>query len=170
MTLYELTGEYQRLMYRYEIAETDEEAEAIWAEMDNMAGDIGMKADAYARVMRNKIAEAEAYQKEADRLEELAKRQQKTADRLKESIRQAMVQLGAKEIPTTIGIWKTRTNAPSCDVEKIEDVPEQFRKPLPPPKVPYTVDKDAAKKWWKDNGQQAIPGLHIERKVSVSFK
>ena len=75
MTLYELTGVYAELMEQYQTAETDEEAEQIWQQIDGLACDITTKADAYARVMKNKLADAAGYQAEADRLAKLAKRE-----------------------------------------------------------------------------------------------
>jgi hypothetical protein len=169
MTLYELTGEYADLMAQYESAETDEEAEAIWEQIDGLACDIAVKADAYARVMRNKLADSVAYQAEADRLSKLASREKTRAERLMESIRNAMIQVGATEIPTSIGTWKTKLNPPKCDVTDIKAVPEQFRVPIEPPEVPYTVDKAAAKKWFKETGE-IIPGLNIEQKTAIVFK
>lgn len=169
MTLYELTGEYAELMNQFEAAETDEEAEAIWEQIDGLACDITTKADAYARVMRNKLADAMAYKAEADRLTKLAKREQAQAERLQESIRNAMIQVGAKEIQTSIGSWKTKLNPPSCDITDIKVVPEQFRVPIELPEVPYTIDKQAAKAWYRKTGE-LIPGLNIHQECSVVFK
>lgn len=169
MTLYELTGEYAELMAQYESAETDEEAEQIWTQIDSLSCDITTKADAYARVMKNKLADAAGYKSESERLAKLAKREEKQAERLQESIRSAMIQVGAHEIQTSIGSWRTKLNPPSCDVVDIGIVPEQFRKPIEPPEVPYTVDKAAAKKWFKETGE-IIPGLNIEQKTAVVFR
>lgn len=169
MTLYELTGEYAELMAQYEAAETEEEAEQIWAQIDSLGCDITTKADAYARVMKNKLADAAGYKAESERLAKLAKREEKQAERLQESIRSAMIQVGAKEIQTSIGSWKTKLNPPGCDITDIKIVPEQFRVPIEPPEVPYTIDKAAAKKWFRETGE-IIPGLNIEQKVSVTFK
>lgn len=169
MTLYELTGEYAELMSQYEAAETDDEAEQIWAQIDNLSCDITTKADAYARVMKNKLADAAGYKAEADRLVKLAKREEAQAARLQESIRTAMIQLGAREIQTSIGSWRARLNPLSCDVVDIKAVPEQFRKPIEPPEIPYTIDKAAAKKWFKETGE-IIPGLNIEQKTAIVFR
>ena len=169
MTLYELTGEYADLMAQYENAETDEEAETLWQQIDSLACDITVKADAYAKVMRNKLAEYAAYDLEAARLKKLAEREKKQAERLQESIKNAMLQVGAKEIPTSIGTWRTKMNPPSCEVTDIKAVPEQFRKPIEMPEVMYTVDKQAAKAWYKSTGE-IIPGLDIQQKQSVVFR
>lgn len=169
MTLYELTGEYAELMEQYEAAETDDEAEQIWAQIDSLSCDITTKADTYARVMKNKLADAAGYKAEADRLAKLAKREEAQAARLQESIRTAMIQVGAREIQTSIGSWRTKLNPPCCDVVDIGIVPEQFRKPIEPPEIPYTIDKAAAKKWFKETGE-IIPGLNIEQKTAIVFR
>ena len=169
MTLYELTGEYADLLSRYESAETDEEANEIWQELEAKGGDITAKADAYARVMKNMQADAVAYKAEADRLSKLSARMNKQAERLQESMRNAMIQIGAHEVQTSIGSWKTKLNPPKCDVTDIWAVPERFRVPIEPPEVPFTVDKAAAKREFKDTGE-VFPGLNIHQETSVVFR
>ena len=55
------------------------------------------------------------------------------------------------------------------EVVDIKAVPEQFRKPIEMPEVMYTVDKQAAKAWYKSTGE-IIPGLDIQQKQSVVFR
>lgn len=168
-TLYELTGVYAGLMAQLEEAETEEEAAAIYAAMDGLEMDITVKAEAYAKVMKNKLADAEAYMKESTRLKELADAAKARAEKLKESIRLAMVQVGTTKIRTDIGVWKTRLNNPSCEVIDIRAVPEAYRKHIEPPEIPYTVDKKKANADFMLTGE-IIPGLNIERKIGISFK
>lgn len=168
-SLYELTGAYAGLMAQLDYAETEEEAAAIWKTIDELEMPYTEKCEAYARRMQNKRAYAVGLRAEASRLKKLADAADADADRMQESIRQSMITLGVTDVPTTIGTWKTKVNPPSCEVVDIAKVPEEFRRPIEPPKIPYTVDKKKANDHFKLTGE-IIPGLNIERKVSVSFK
>ena len=66
--LYEIEARYADLLAALDCAETEEEAEAIWSQLDAMEGDVKDRAEAYARIVRSKQAEAESYKAEAQRL------------------------------------------------------------------------------------------------------
>ena len=168
-TLYELTGEYAGLLAQLDAAESEEEAEEIWKTIDGLQMNISDKAEAYARVIKNKEANAAAFNKEAERLAALGAREKAQADKMKESIRLAMIACGTDNIPTSIGTWKTKLNPPKCDVVDIKQVPMTYLKKIEPPEFPYTVDRAKANKHFKETGE-IIPGLNIHRDTSVSFK
>lgn len=168
-TLYELTGEYAGLLAQLDVAETDEEAERIWNTIDGLQMDISAKAEAYARMIKIREAEAEAFQKEADRLTALHDKAQAQADKMRESIRTAMIACETDTIPTTIGTWKTSLNPVKCDVVDIKKVPMTYLKKIEPPEFPFTVDKKKANAHFKATGE-IIPGLNHHRDISVTFK
>lgn len=168
-TLYELTGEYAGLLAQLDAAETDEDAAAIWKIIDGLQVDISYKAEAYARMIKIKEAEAAAFKKEANRLDALGDKAQAQADRMRESIRTTMITCGTEAIPTTIGTWKTKLNPVKCDVVDIKKVPMEFLKPIEPPDYPFTVDKKKANAHFNTTGE-IIPGLNQHRDMSVTFK
>lgn len=168
-TLYELTGEYAGLLAQLNAAETDDEAAAIWQIMDGLQMDISVKAEAYARMIKNKEAEAAAFEKEAERLTALHDKAQAQANKMRESIRVAMIACETDTIPTTIGTWKTKLNPVKCDVVDIKKVPMTYLKKIEPPEFPFTVDKKKANADFMLTGE-IIPGLNIERKIGISFK
>ena len=67
-TLYELSAGYASLLDMYDQAETEDERAEILDMLASAEGDITEKAEAYARIMKNKQAEADAFKAEADRL------------------------------------------------------------------------------------------------------
>lgn len=168
-TLYEINGALAGLIGQLDYAETQEEYDAIVAEIDGLAVPYTDKLDAYARRMQNKLGEAEMYGAEAQRLTDLQTKCKAEAERMKNRVFDSMKLLGITEVPTSIGTWKWKTNPLTCDVTDIKAVPEMFRKPIQLPEIMYTVDKAKAKAHFKATGE-IIPGLNIYSKEVVNLK
>lgn len=168
-TLYEINGALAGLIAQLDLAETQEEYDAIVSAIDGLAIPYTEKLDAYAKRMQNKLAEADMYGKESQRLSDLQARCKAEADRMKQRVFDSMKSLNIPEVPTSIGTWKMKTNPPTCDVTDIKAVPEMFRKPITLPEIMYTVDKAKAKAHFKATGE-IIPGLNIYRKEVVNLK
>lgn len=166
MNLYELTGEYARLQALLDDAQTEEDTAEIYDAINEVGGDYVAKADGYARMMRNKAAEAEALKVEIDRLTARKRAAENASKWFKERMKESMAQLGINRIDTSIGTWSLKQMPPACEVTDIALVPEQFRKPI---EVPYTVDKAAVKAWFKETGE-IVPGTEIKRGEGVVFK
>lgn len=126
-TLYELTSGYEELFGRFEEAETEEEQQSIWAEIEQLDSDVKAKADAYARIRQNKLAEAEMYKAEIARLQARKRSCENTADKLMNSIKDAMIATGIREIPTSIGKFRMQLNPLRCEIVDESKVPEEFK-------------------------------------------
>ena len=163
-TLYELTSEYTRLLDALECAEDDVEAESIWEQIDLLDGDIQQKADAYARMMRVKQAEAEGFKAEKQRLAECQQRAEKTVDRLKTRMLEMMQVLNLTEVSTGIGKWRVQLNPWSCNVWDADGVPMDYHVPQPD-----KIDKAAILKNFKVTGE-IPPGVDIIREPGVRFR
>ena len=162
-SLYELTAEYADMMARLDAAETDEEVAAIWEELSGMEGEITDKADMYARIMRNKRAEAEMFKAEAKRLTAKAKAAEGVADRLKGMVQDTMIHLGLKDIRTSIGKWRIQRNPASCEVIDPAKVPTEYHIPQPD-----TIDRAAILKAFRETGE--IPdGCDITQSEGIRF-
>lgn len=168
-TLYEINGALAGLIAQLDMAESSEQYDAIVAAIDGLALPYTEKLDAYAKRMQNKKREAEMYGAEAKRLLDLQEKCELEADRMNQRVFDSMKLLNIPEVPTSIGTWKMKKNPLRCDVEDIKAVPEAYRKPIAPPKIPYTVDKDKAKADFKATGE-IIPGLNIYSKEVVVLK
>lgn len=101
--LYELTSDYENILAQLETAETDEEKDAALAALDEISGAIENKAEIYAKIIKSKQAEAEAFKGEIVRLTGIMKAAENTAERLKARLLGAMQSAGIGKIPTAIG-------------------------------------------------------------------
>ncbi len=163
-TLYELSEGYAQMMAMYDQAETAEEREDLLELLAGAEGDITEKAEQYARVMRNKQAEAEAFKAEADRLTAKRKAAEAVVERLKEAIATAMLTVGAKEIGTTIGKWRIQENPWSCEVTDPDAVPEEWHI-----KVEDKIDRAGIVKHFKMTGE-IMPGVEMKRTTGARFR
>ena len=163
-SLYELSAGYASLLDAYDAAETDEEREDILAMLATAEGDIADKAEAYAKIIKNKAADANAYREEAKRLTKLAQYAENVTERLKSALFDAMKLTDTQEIKTSIGKWRRQMNPPSCEVLDVDLVPKQYRTPQPD-----KVDRKAILDAFKQTGE--IPsGVEIKREEGVRFR
>lgn len=163
-TLYELSSEYARLMGELEFAETDEQREEIYAAIFAIDGDLADKADAYARIMRNKAGEAEMYKAEKQRFERLQRAAENAVERMKQRMYDSMRQTDTLEIPTPIGKWRRQLNNPSVEILDEAAVPAEFRIPQPD-----KIDKRAILDHYKATGE-LVDGVDIVRTEGVRFR
>lgn len=163
-TLYELSEGYAQMMSMYDQAETAEEREDLLELLAGAEGDITEKAEQYARVMRNKQAEADGLKAEADRLTAKRRAAEAVVERLKEAITTAMLTVGAKEIGTTIGKWRIQENPWSCEVLDADAVPEEWHI-----KVEDKIDRAGLVKHFKMTGE-IMPGVEMKRSAGVRFR
>lgn len=163
-TLYELSAGYTALLDMYDQAADDLERENILEELANAEGDITEKAEAYARIMKNKQAEADAFRAEAERLTAKRKAAEAVVDRMKDAIATAMMMVGAKEIGTSIGKWRLQDNPWSCEVLDVDAVPEEWHI-----KVEDKIDKRALVKHFQMTGEM-IDGVEFRRSTGARFR
>lgn len=163
-TLYELTGEYAELISALEFAESEEEAAEVWRRMDITEGDIVEKAEAYARIMRNKQAEADALKAEKLRLERLQRSAERISENLKIRLLDAMQRLNVSEIQTGIGKWKVQMNPFSVNVLDESAVPSEFRIPQPD-----KIDKTGILKHFKETGE-ILDGIEVTQNAGIRFR
>lgn len=164
MKLYELTEAYAELISRLEDCESEQEESMVLAGIEAVSDDIAAKGEAYARIMRNKLAEVAAYEAEIKRLQARKNSAYNTVVRLKENILYAMGMVGATELSTSIGKWRVQKNAPSVAITDETKVPEEFTVPQPP-----KIMKIAIMQHWKETGE--IPeGCDIIHGEGIRFR
>lgn len=162
--LYELTEAYVDLLAMLEDCTTDAERDSIFEEINALDGAIADKGEAYARMMRNAQADADAYEKEIKRLQAKKKAADNMIERLKNNIIFAMGIAGATELNTSIGKWRIQQNPPSVKILDPEEVPEEFALPQPP-----KISNALILAHWKETGE--IPdGCDIVRNDGVRFR
>jgi hypothetical protein len=163
-TLYELTDDYLSALYAIDYAETPEEQEAAWAQLEAIEGGITDKAEAYAKIVRNKLAEAEAFKAEKDRLARCQKAAESVAEGLKRRLLDNMLRLQINEIRTGIGKWRIQLNPPGCEVTDPDAVPAEYRIPQPD-----AIDKKAILKHYRETGE-LLGGVEITQTEGIRFR
>jgi hypothetical protein len=161
--LYQLTEAYADLVGQLEDCQTEEERFAVLEALDAIGSDIADKGEAYARIMRNSQAEAEALDKEIRRLTAKKKAAENTVERLKSHMLFALGLAGANELRTTIGKWRVQQNPPKVEILDETEIPEEFFVPQPPKLMNSLIMAH-----WKETGE--IPdGCDIVHAESVRF-
>ena len=126
MTLYQLTSEYMDLLAMLEDPEIDEEV--IADTLEGLTGEIEVKADGYARVIRQMDADAKAIKTEEDRLYNRRKSLENRITYLKNRLQYAMELTGSTKIKTelfNIGIQKNAASV-VMDEQYIENIPSEY--------------------------------------------
>lgn len=162
--LYELTNEYSALLAQYEDAETDQEREDTLQRLLDCGDDIAVKAENYAKIVKNEEADAKALADEIARLTAKKRAAENAVKRMKEYMLAAMEIVGAKEIETSIGKWRVQKNPPSVTVTDVFKVPERFLIQQEP-----TVDKRAMLAEYKQTGE-LFDGAEIVQTNGVRFR
>ena len=163
-SLYEISAEYAAYLEAYESASCEEEAAEILQSLVDIHGSLEEKAENYAKLIKNVEADAKAYKDESDRLDKKAKVAKNFAERLKGAMLDAMKLTDTKEIPTSIGKWRTQLNPMSCDVTDPDKVPERFHVPQPD-----KIDKQAMIREHKATGEM-FEGAEFKQEVGVRFR
>lgn len=163
-SMYALSSQYAQLIERYDMADSDEERDEIIELLGEVNDSIADKAEAYARIMRNKKGEAEMYKAEAERLTKHAKAAEAVVESLKARLLDAMKLANADEIGTSIGSWKTQKNPWSATVIDESKVPAAYRIPQPD-----KIDRKALIDHFKRTGE-IIDGVEYTQTLGLRFR
>lgn len=130
MTLYELTGEWLRLL---EIAEDPEiDPVALYDTMEGLSGELDDKAENYGKVIRQLQADADAMKAEIDRLELRKKTINNSIDRMKSSLETMMQLTGKRKIDTTLFRFSIQKNPAKVVIDDPGRVTNDFLIPQEP--------------------------------------
>lgn len=162
--MYELTGEYARLLGELESCTADSDEDEIYAELEAVEGDISDKAENYARFIQNLESDVDAYSAEIQRLTDRKRAAENRIRRAKADLLAGMQGANMKKIQTSIGKWSVRTNPIRVEVEDMDKLPERFLIPQPP-----KVDKLAIRNEYKATGEM-LEGLRYVQEASVQFR
>jgi chromosome segregation ATPase len=130
MKLYELVGQYNELQAMIEDGEIDEQALADT--LESIEGEIEVKADNIARLVKNLEAEEEAFKTEQDRL---ARKKQSISNKItsiKGYLFQQMTAIGKDKIKGTIFTVALQNNPPSLLVAEDAEIPMKYWKQIEP--------------------------------------
>lgn len=134
-TLYELTDEYLRLLELGEDPEID--PEVFKDTLEGLEGELEIKAENYAKVIKQLEADATALDTEKKRLDTRKKACENAIERMKKSLEVAMITTGKKKFKTELFLFGIQKNPPSVKLgkeyaENIELIPLDYLVPQDP--------------------------------------
>ena len=163
-TLYQITNDYLQLMQMMEDPELD--PQTLADTMEGIEGELEVKAEGYAKVLKNLEADVVAIKAEVDRLSERKKTIENNIKRMKESLQYAMEATGKTKFKTELFSFSVRNNVPKVVMDEpyIENVPERFLK-YKDPEINRTAIKDAIQ-----NGEDLEGLAHLEVSKGLIIK
>lgn len=163
-SLYDISASYASLIDSYDNAESDEERQEIIELMIYYQDSIQDKAEAYARIIRNKQAEVDALKNEVDRLTDKRRSAENVIERLKAALLETMTVTNTDCISTTIGKWRKQSNPWACDVVDVDSVPAEYHIAQPD-----KINKRALLDRFKATGE-IIDGVVFNQTVGIRFR
>lgn len=164
-TLYELTGQYQYLLFLME--DPDVDPQIIEDSLEALSGDIEMKADGYAKVRLELLTQKAALKAEIDRLTARVKAIDRNVDRLMESLQTTMILTHMPKIKTGLFSFSIQKNPPKVVIDDPDLIPAYFKIPQEP-KIDTAAIKDLLKKG--DEKGELEGAAHLEQGESLRIK
>lgn len=162
--LYEITQDYLQILSMMEDPELD--PQTLADTMEAVEGELEIKAENYAKVMKNLEADVAGIKAEIDRLSERKKTIENNIKNMKSALQMAMETTGKTKFKTELFSFGIRKNAPSVIMDEpyIENVPERFLKYSEP-----TINRSAIKEAIQSG--ENLEGLaHLEQTESIIIK
>jgi len=159
-TLYELTGQYRELL---ELAESEELDKQLIADtLEGLDGEFEIKADGYAKVIRELEGKADLLKNEIERLSKRKTAIENNIKAMKEALQNAMYITGKVKFKTNLFNFSIQKNPPKLVIDKPEEIPEEFLIPQPP-----KVDNAKLKEILKE---KELPFAHLEQSESLRIR
>ena len=160
-TLYELTNDYLTLLDMAE--DPDVEEDVLRDTMEGIEGEIEIKADGYARVMKQLEATSANLEYEEKRLMNRRKTIDRNIKRMKQALQDAMVATDKRKFKTDLFSFSIRKNPASVVIDHETSIPPEFLIPQDP-----KIDKKAIKAAI-DRGDD-ITFAHLEQGESLIIR
>lgn len=160
-TLYELTTEYQELLMI--AADPEIDPDVLADTMEGIEGEIEIKADGYAKIIRQIEADVAGIKAEEDRLTSRRRSMEANIKRMKESLQAAMQKTGKTKFKTELFSFGIQKNPASVMIAEGAHIPEEYLIQQEP-----KIDKPALKKALKDGAE--FPGITLEQSESLRIR
>lgn len=166
-SLYELTGDYAKFAEIAQQGDLDDDMQAMLDDaLSNLADDIEVKLEGYAKVIKNFESDIEGLKKEEDRLAGKRRTLENRVKSMKTAMRDAMIATGKLKVKGDLFSFTVRNNAPSVvmDTYYVYNVPEKYLIPQAP-----KIDRKLLAEDLKDGA--ALEGIaHLESSQSILIK
>ena len=164
MTLYEITEDYLNLVELASDPKIDEQT--IKDTMEAIDGEFEIKAENYAKAIRQTKAEAEALDAEIKRLSARKSAMENSVKKIQKALEEAMIATGKTKFKTELFSFYMQKNKASLklsDELNFDDVPIEFIK-FPEPEI----DKEAVKE--SINNGAEYSWAHLEQSESLRIR
>lgn len=162
--LYEITQDYLQILSMMEDPELD--PQTLADTMEAVEGELEIKAENYAKVMKNLEADVVGIKAEIDRLSERKKTIENNIKNMKSALQMAMETTGKTKFKTELFSFNIQKNAPTVviDASDSNNIPPDFLK-FKEPEVDKTAIKAAIQ-----NGMDLTGVAHLEQRESLRIK
>lgn len=162
--IYEIASDWFRVQEMMEDPEIDPQTLADTFEA--IDGELEIKAENYAKVMKNLEGDIAAIKAEIDRLTSKKKTIENNIKNMKATLQNVMEVTGKTKFKTELFSFGIQKNAPSVviDEQYIENIPERFLK-YSDPAINKTAIKEAIQ-----NGENLEGLAHLESKNSLRIR
>lgn len=162
--IYEITNDYLQIMAMLE--DSDLDPQTLADTMEGIEGEFEIKAENYAKVMKNLEGDILAIKTEIDRLTAKKKALENNIKNMKSTLQTAMETTGKTKFKTELFSFNIQKNAPSVviDEQYIENIPDKYLK-YKDPEIDKTAIKDAIQK-----GEDLGGIAHLEIKNTLRIK
>lgn len=162
--LYELTNDYLQILSMLEDPELD--PQTLADTMEGIEGEFEIKAENYAKVMKNLEGDILAIKTEIDRLTAKKKALEHNIKSMKATLQTAMETTGKVKFKTELFSFNIQKTTPSViiDEQYIENIPEEFLR-YKDPEIDKIAIKEALQK-----GKNLDGIAHLEQGTSLRIK
>ena len=163
-SIYELTDDFLRIQDMMEDPELDPQTLADTFEA--VDGELELKAESYAKVMKNLEGDLAGIKAEIDRLTSKKKAIENNIKNMKATLQSVMEATGKTKFKTELFSFGIQKNAPSVviDEQYIENIPEEYLK-FREPEIDKIAIKDAI-----NNGVDLSGIAHLEQSQSLRIR
>lgn len=167
LTLYQVAAEYRDAANT--LAELDLDEQTVADTLESMNGDLTLKSQNVAFVVRNLESAAEQITVAIEAMKARAEALQKRAERVREYLLQNMMMAGVQKIECPYFKLAVRENPPKVVVDDEKQIPASYMTdPVPPPPPPSRPDKKLIAQALKDGHD--VPGCRLERGKRLEIK
>ena len=164
-TLYELTGQYQALLALME--DPDVDPQIIEDSLEAISGEIEAKADGYAKVRLELLAQRDALKAEIDRLTARVRTIDRNVERMMFSLMLGLLAANKPKFKTQLFSFNIQKNPPKVIIDDPDLIPAYFKIPQEP-KIDTAAIKDLLKKG--DENHELDGAVHLEQGESLRIR
>lgn len=161
--LYALIVQHKHLE---QIDPEDVDEEVLLKVLQELEGEIAVKAKSVAAYVRNVECFAEAVEDAAKKMQARANKLNARAAKVREYLLQQMLQLGTDEISSPEFTIKIKKNPPSVVIDDETKIPQKYKHTPPPPDP--VIDKAAIKRDLAMGDE--VPGAHLNQGKRLDIK